>query len=179
VFEDNKSMFTQRELGRDVLTMNSALQAALREDANVVVVSEVSDFETMDNILKLVETGHLVITSMLTKDATQTLERMASFYPHDLQKQALDRIASALSLLISQDLVQRIDQSGQIAVFELMFMNPSIHNIVRRGNFVQLRTAMQAANNDGMITMDNYAYHLAERGMISQADVNEYIQRDE
>jgi len=179
VFEDNKSMFTQRELGKDTLTMTSALQSALREDANIVVVSEINDFETLDNVLKLVETGHLVITSMLTRDVTQTLERMISFYPHDLQKQALDRIASALSLLISQDLVQRIDQSGQIAVFELMFMTPSIHNIVRRGNFVQLRTAMQASTGDGMITMDNYAYHLAERGMISQADVNEYIQRDE
>ena len=179
VFEDNKSMFTQRELGKDTLNMASALQSAQREDANIVVVSEINNLETLDNVLKLVETGHLVITSLRTRDATQTLERMISFYPHDLQKQALDRLASTLSLILSQDLVQRIDQPGQVAVFELMFMNPSIHNIVRRGNFVQLRTAIQAANSEGMITLDNYAYHLAEQGMISQADVNEYIQRDE
>ncbi len=179
VFEDDKSMFTQREVGKDTLTMASALHSALREDANIVVVSEVGNQETFENILKLVETGHLVIVSMLTRDATHTLERIISFYPVDQQKLAKDRLASCLEAIVSQDLVQRVDQSGLIAVFEVMSMNPSIHNIVRRGNFVQLRTAMQAANNEGMITLDNYAYHLAERGIISQADLNEYIQREE
>lgn len=179
VFEDNKSMFTQRELGKDTLTMASALHSALREDVNIVVVSEVSNQEILDHILKLVETGHLVIASMLTRDATQTLERMVSFYPTEMQKLAKDRLASCLEAIISQDLVQRIDQPGLVAVFEVMSMNPSIHNIVRRGNFVQLRTAIQAANSEGMITLDNYAYHLAERGIISQADLNEYIQREE
>jgi len=172
-------MFTQREVGKDTLTMASALHSALREDANIVVVSEVGNQETFENILKLVETGHLVIVSMLTRDATHTLERIISFYPVDQQKLAKDRLASCLEAIVSQDLVQRVDQSGLIAVFEVMSMNPSIHNIVRRGNFVQLRTAMQAANNEGMITLDNYAYHLAERGIISQADLNEYIQREE
>jgi twitching motility protein PilT len=179
VFEDNKSMFTQRELGKDTLTMSSALHSALREDANIVVVSEIINQEALDSILKLVETGHLVIASMLTRDATQTLERMVSFYPPDLQKLAKDRLASSLEAVVSQDLVQRIDQPGLIAVFEVMSMTPSIHNIIRRGNFVQLRTAIQAANEVGMITLDNYAYHLAERGIISQADLNEYIQREE
>jgi len=179
VFEDNKSMFTQREVGKDTLTMASALHSALREDANIVVVSEVGNQETLDNILKLVETGHLVIASMLTRDTTQTLERMVSFYPPDVQKLAKDRIASSLQAIVSQDLVERIDQAGLIAIFEVMAMTPSIHNIIRRGNFVQLRTAIQAASNEGMITLDNYAYHLAERGIISQASLNEYIQREE
>jgi len=179
VFEDKKSMFTQRELGKDTLTMCNALQSAMREDANIVVVSEISDMATLDNVLKLVETGHLVIASMQTRDATQTLERMVNLFPHELQKQAQDRLASCLDVVISQDLVPRTDQPGLVAVFELMFMNPSIRQIIRRANFVQLRTAIQAASNEGMITMDNYAYHLAERGIIAQGQVNEFIQREE
>ncbi|MBI5421950.1 PilT/PilU family type 4a pilus ATPase [Candidatus Peregrinibacteria bacterium] len=179
VFEDQKSMFTQRELGKDTLSMTSALQSALREDANVVVVSEINTLDTLDNVLKLVETGHLVIASMATRDATQTLERMVNLYPQDLRKQAQDRISHTLIALVAQDLVQRTDQPGLIAVFELMFMNQSIHSIIRRGNFIQLHTAIQAASAEGMITMDNYAYQLAERGVITQADATEYIQREE
>ncbi len=179
VFVDQKSMFTQRELGKDTLSMGTALQSALREDANIVVVSEISDLETLDNVLKLVETGHLVIASMATRDAIQTLERMVNLYPQDLRKQAQDRISHAMIALVAQDLVQRIDQPGLVAVFELMFMNQSIHSIIRRGNFIQLHTAIQAAAGEGMITMENYAYELAERGIISQADATDYIQRDE
>jgi twitching motility protein PilT len=179
VFEDKKSMFTQRELGKDTLTLCNAIQSALREDANVVVVSEIDSAKTLDNVLKLVETGHLVISTMPTRDSTQTLERMASFYPQDMRKQAQDRLSRSLLAILAQDLVPRADQPGLVAVFEVMLMNQSIHNIIRRGNFVQLRTAIQAASNEDMINMDNYAYQLAERGLISQVDANEYIQREE
>lgn len=179
VFEDNRSMFTQRELGKDTLNMQSALQSALREDANVVVVSEIGDRETLEGVLKLVETGHLVIASMLTRDTTQTLERMISFYPHEVQKQAQERLSDSLVCVLAQDLVPKADQSGLVAVFELMFVNQSIRNIIRRGNFVQIRTAIQAASDEGMFTMDSYAYQLSERGIIAQNQVTDFIQREE
>jgi len=179
VFEDKKSMFTQRELGKDTLSMVNALKSAVREDANIVMISEITDYKSLDQVLNLVETGHLVISTMLTRDATQTIERMLSFYPQDLRKEAQERISTDLVAVMAQDLAERQDQEGLVAVFELMFMNQSIKNIIRRGQLVQLRTAIQSSSEEGMITMDAYAYQLAEQGVISQDQVNEFIQREE
>ena len=122
VFEDQKSIFTQREVGKDTLNMMNALKSAVREDANIVMVSEINNHESLDQVLNLVETGHLVISSMLTRDATQTLERMVSFYPQNLREAAQDRLASDLVAVLVQDLVERQDQPGLVAVFELMFI---------------------------------------------------------
>lgn len=179
VFEDKKSMFTQRELGKDTVNMVNALKSAVREDANVVMISEITDYKSLDQVLNLVETGHLVISTMLTRDATQTIERMLSFYPQDLKEEAQERISTDLVAVMAQDLVERQDQQGLVAVFELMFMSQSIKNIIRRGQLVQLRTAIQSSAEEGMITMDAYAYQLAEQGVISQTQVNEFIQREE
>ncbi len=178
-FEDNKSMFTQREVGKDTKDMQSALKSAVREDANIVVVSEIHNYETLDHIIDLVETGHLVVSSMLTRNVTQTLERMINFYPENLRKEAQERLAANLVAVMAQDLVQRQDQAGLIGVFELMIKNQSIEQIIRRGNLVQLRTAIQAGAQEGMITMDGYAYQLAEQGVINQNQVNEFIQKEE
>ena len=178
-FEDNKSMFTQREVGKDIKDMQIALKSAVREDANIVMVSEIHNYETLDHIIDLVETGHLVISSMLTRNVTQTLERMINFYPENLRHQAQERLASNLVAVMAQDLVQRQDQAGLIGVFELMIKNQSIEQIIRRGNLVQLRTAMQAGAQEGMITMDGYAYQLAEQGVINQNQVNEFIHNEE
>lgn len=179
VFEGNQSMFTQREIGKDTLGVDTALEGAVREDANVVMVDEIRDFETFDKVLDLVETGHLVIASMLTRDVPQTIERMINMYPQDLRLQAQERVATNLTAILAQDLVERQDQPGLVAVFELMFMNDNMRQIIKRGNFVQIRTGIQSSVQEGMITMDNYAMQLAERGMITQEQVNEFIQRSE
>jgi len=178
-FEDNQSMFTQREVGKDTLDIKSALHSAVREDANVVMVSEINNYETLDQVLNLVETGHLVISSMLTRNVSQTLERMIRFYPEPLREQAQERIATNLVAVMAQDLVQRQDQTGLIGVFEVMVKNHNIEQIIRRGNLVQLRTAMQAGGDEGMITMDSYAYQLSEQGVINQNQVNEFIENEE
>jgi twitching motility protein PilT len=179
VYEDKKSIITQRELGKDTLTMDKALNSAIRMDVNVVMVSEVNSYEELDDLLNLVETGHLVIASMQTRDASQTVERMVSYYPPDMRKRAQDRIANDLIAILAQDLAERQDQAGLIAIFELMFMNQSIRQVIKRGNFVQLRTAIQSAANEGMITMDSYAYELAQQGIITQDQASEYVQREE
>lgn len=179
VFEDKKSMIAQREIGKDVSDSASALKSAIRVDANVVMLSDIDSLETMENLLNLVETGHLVIVSMLTRDTTQTVERLISFYPPEQRKRAQDRLANDLIGIMAQDLVERKDQGGLIAIFELMFMNQSIRQIIKRGNFVQLKTAIQSAANEGMITMDHYASELVHQGIISQDQAEEYLQTDE
>jgi len=179
VFEGQKSMFTQREMGRDIVSVVKALSSAIREDANVVMLSEINNAETLDRVLDLVETGHLVISSMFTQDATKTLERIFSYYPQNRREEAQERLANDLVALMAQDLVPRQDQEGLVAAFELMLMNPSIKNIIKRGNLVQLRTAIQSSADQGMITMDAYAYQLAQQGVITQEQVNEFVQREE
>lgn len=178
VFEDKKSMFTQREVGKDTLSMANALRSAVREDTNVVMVSEIRDYETLDGVLELVETGHLVIASMLTGDAVQTVERMISLCPRDLAKHTQERIAENLSVVLVQDLTEKQDQSGLVPVFELMFMTSGIRNIINSGSLVQLRGAIQSAANEGMITMDAYALSLVQQGIINEEQLSEYTRSE-
>lgn len=178
VFEDKKSFFSQREIGKDTLTMTNALNSAMREDPNIIMVSDINDYETLDHVLQVVETGHLVIAAMSTKDARQTIERMISMYPQNEQAQAHERISDNLISILSQDLLTRSDQSGRVAAYELLINDPGIRNVIKHGNFSQLRTAMQSGAKSGMITMDTYAYQLAEQGVITQSDVNRFSEQD-
>ncbi len=178
VFEDKKSIFSQRELGKDTLTMMNALNSALRQDPNMIMVSEINDLETLNQVLTVVETGHLVIAAMSTKDAKQTLERLISMYPQNQQERAQERIADNLLCVLAQDLISRIDQPGRIAVYELLVLNSSIRNIIKRGNLSQLKTAIQAGSGEGMISMDTYAYQLAEQGVISHDEVSRFTEQE-
>ncbi len=175
VFKENKSIFSQRELGKDTLTFSNAIHSASREDPNIVMISEINDRETFDAILNLVEMGHLVIASFPTKNAIQTIEHIISMYPHDEQEIMRDRFSDHLAVIMSQDLVGRIDQSGRIAVFEVLIADKGVKTIIKRGSFSQLRTAMEAGMQSGMITMDAYAYQLSENGIISREDMQEYL----
>ncbi|MBN2087170.1 PilT/PilU family type 4a pilus ATPase [Candidatus Peregrinibacteria bacterium] len=178
VFEDEKSFFSQREIGKDTLTMANALNSAMREDPNIIMVSEINDLETLENVLTVVETGHLVIASMSTKDAKQTLERMVSMFPLNQHPQAQDRLAENMICILAQDLVDRIDQVGRIGIYELLMFDSSVKNIVKHGNLSQLKTAIQSGSSEGMISMDSYAYQMAEQGVISKEDVEKFVQRD-
>lgn len=178
VFEDKKSIFAQREVGKDTFTKTKALNSALREDANIIMVSEINDLKTLESVLTLVETGHLVISSMPTKDAKQTLERMISMYPQDQRNQAQERIVEDMICILAQDLADRIDKPGRIAVYELLIFDSGIRNIIRHGNLSQLKTAIQSGAQEGMISMDTYAYQLAEEGVISQKDADSFNGRE-
>jgi len=178
VFEDQQSMISQREVGKDTPSVPDALKSAIREDANVVMVDSVPDSDTFDQLLNLVETGHLVIAAMQTPNVLRSIERIVNFYPQDARKQVLDRLADDLLLVLAQDLPQRIDTPGLVAVFELMLMNPTIRNVIARGTFEQLHGSIQAAAEEGMITMDRYAASLAEQGIIDQTQANSYIEKE-
>ena len=175
IFKENKSIFSQRELGKDTLTFSNALHSASREDPNIVMVSEINDRETLDAVLNLVEMGHLVIASMTTKNALQTIEHVISMYPQEDQSIMLDRFSDNLACILSQDLLDRIDMAGRAAVFEIMIANKAIKNIIRHNSLSQLRTAMESGIQEGMILMDTYAYQLAERGFISKDDAQAYV----
>lgn len=174
VFKNGKSIFSQRELGKDTLSFSNAIRSATREDPNLIMVSEIRDRETMDAVLSLVEMGHLVIASMSTKNAMQTLEHVISLYPHSEQNIMLDRFADSLLGILSQDLLDRADQPGRVAVYEFLMATKGMKNIIRYATLSQLRTGMEADAQQGTITMDNYAYQLEQRGYISKEDAAQY-----
>lgn len=174
IFKEDKSIFSQREIGKDTLTYSNALRSASREDPNLIMVSEINDRSTMDAVLGLVESGHLVIATMATKNVFQTIEHVIAMYPQDEQPIMLDRLSENLAVLLSQDLLDRIDEPGRIAVYEVLVANKGVKNIIKRGTLAQLRTAMESGGQDGMITMDAHAFQLAQDGIISQSDAQQY-----
>lgn len=175
IFKENKSIFSQRELGKDTLTFTNAIHSATREDPNIIMISEINDRETMDAVLNLVEMGHLVIASIPTKNVFQTIEHVIAMYPHEEQEVMQDRFSESLAVIMSQDLLDRVDQPGRAAVYEILIANKGVKNIIKHGTLSQLRTAMESGAQEGMITMDAYAYQLAENGIISKEDMEQYI----
>lgn len=174
LFENKNCFFSQREVGKDTLSFVNGLNAALHEDANVVVVSDLRSMEVVDAALEIVETGHLVIASISTSNAPQTINRLVSLFPPNQQEQVRNRLADHLRCVLSQTLVPRADARGRIGVFELLLPNESIKNMIRRGDLRQLHVAMASAFDEGLITLEGYAYKLAENGLITQETLAQF-----
>lgn len=175
IFKGEKSIFSQREIGKDTLTYPNALRSASREDPDLIMVSEINDKDTLDSILALVESGHLVIATIPTKNVRMTIEHIMTMYTREEQAIMLERFADSLAVILSQDLLDRIDEPGRVAVYEVLVSNKGIRNIIKHATLSQLRTAMESGAQEGMITMDSYAYNLAQSGIISQEDSLQYV----
>ena len=179
IFREEKSLFSQREIGKDTLTFPNALHAASREDPNLIMISEINDSDTLDAVLSLVESGHLVIATMPTKNIKQTIEHVITMYPKEEQAIMLDRLSENLAVIMSQDLLNRIDEQGRVAVYEVLLANKAAKHVIKHATLDQLRTVMESGAQEGMITMDTYAYQLAQNGIISQEDVKMFREENE
>jgi len=175
IFKEEKSIFSQREIGKDTLTYPNALHSASREDPNLIMISEINDKDTLESVLSLVESGRLVIATMPTKNVHLTIEHIMSMYPQDEQAIMLDRFAENLAVIMSQDLLDRTDEQGRVGVYEVLVANKGIRNIIKHATLSQLRTAMQSGAQEGMMTMDTYAAQLAQNGIISPEDAQQYV----
>lgn len=170
IFKSQKSIFSQREVGADTLTFENSLRAAMREDPDVVMIGEMRDSETIMAAINLAETGHLVISTLHTSGAPQTISRIINAFPGDQQRNVQNRLADALAGVLSQRLVPMADRRGRIAIFELMIINGAIRNIIRTGDLGQLPNAIVSGRSMGMITMQHYAQVLAEEGYVREED---------
>ena len=177
IFEENNSIISQREIGKDTLSIPNALRSAQHEDPNVIVVHEISDFETLDNILTVVETGHLVIASLPTKNTLQTIERLINMSPQVQQDQIRDRLSDNILGILSQDLVTRQDQPGRMAVYEAFINIPNAKNIIKHGNLSQLKTVIQSGAEQGMITIDAYVSQLVQQGVITKEEADRFLEQ--
>ena len=165
-----RSTINQRELGSDTYSFPRALKAVLREDPNVVLVGEMRDLETIAAALTLAETGHLVLSTLHTQDAAQTVDRIIDVFPPYQQEQIRVMLAATLKGVVSQVLLPKADGQGRVAAREIMVGTPAISALIREGKTHQIYSAIQTGTNSGMCTMEKSLADLQQAGLITEED---------
>jgi twitching motility protein PilT len=164
---NKKAIIKQREVYSDTLSFSEALKRCLRQDPDVIVVGELRDLETISTALTAAETGHLVLATLHTPDAPQTIERIVDVFPPHQQEQVKLQLASCLNGVVSQDLLPRKSGEGRVLATEVMVATPGIRHLIREQAIEQIPTAMQTGHKYGMKTMDKSLQELYQAGIIS------------
>ena len=172
----NKSVINQREIGEDTHSFANGLRAALRQDPDVILVGEMRDLETIAIAVTAAETGHLVLSTLHTIGAANTVDRIIDVFPPYQQEQIKVQLAAVLEGIISQQLMVRKEGKGRVAAFEVMTATPAIRNLVREGKTHQIQTSVQTGGKHGMITMDNALLNLFKNNDISRETCISYSQ---
>ena len=163
----------QREVGEDTDSFPRALRSALREDPDVLMVGEMRDLESIETVLTMAETGHLVFATVHTNDTSQAVDRVVGVFPGEQQNQARLQVSASLVGVIYQRLVPRIS-GGLVAAYEVLAGSHAVRNIIREGNNRQLRNAITMAQGEGMQTLEMHLSRLVADGVV---DRQEAIQR--
>ncbi|MBI4127433.1 MAG: type IV pilus twitching motility protein PilT [Parcubacteria group bacterium] len=166
VFTDRECIIDQREVHSDTLSFARALRSALRQDPDVVLVGEMRDLETIASVATLAETGHLVLSTLHTNDAPQTIDRIIDVFPEYQQDQIRAQLASVLVAIVSQRLVPRI-QGGRVPAVELLVQTPAVAHIIREGKTHQLGNVIQTSADMGMIPLEQSLAQLVRSGQIT------------
>lgn len=164
---NKKSIIKQREVYSDTRSFADALIRALRQDPNVIVVGEMRDLETISTALTAAETGHLVLATLHTPDAPQTVERIIDVFPPHQQQQVKLQLADSLQAVVSQLLLPKASGSGRVLAAEIMIATPGIKNLIREQEIEQIPTLMQTGSQYGMKTMDKSLKELFHQGLIT------------
>lgn len=171
IHQNRKSIINQREIGRDTFSFASALRAALREDPDVILVGEMRDLETIATAITAAETGHLVLATLHTGSAAQTIDRIIDIFPPYQQQQIRLQLAGSLQGVIVQQLLPRRDRQGRVLALEIMIATPAIGNLIREGKTYQIISQIQTGARYGMQTMDTALRNLYREGLVSREDV--------
>lgn len=166
IFTPKKSLIHQREVHVDAKDFQSALQAAFREDVDVIMVGEMRDQETISSAVTAAETGHLVLSTLHTNNAAQTIDRIIDMFPSNQQDQVRVQLAGSLAGIFSQRLVPRVS-GGLIPAYELLINNAAVANLIREGRTHELTTVIQTSSQEGMIDMDRSLAELVRRGEVT------------
>jgi twitching motility protein PilT len=165
LFKEKQSIIEQRELGLDTYTFAGALRSALRQDPNVIMVGEMRDIETVSAAITAAETGHLILSTLHTSTASETIQRIVDFYPAEKQNQILNQLASNLRAVIAQELLPCKD-GGRVVAREILINNTATANLIRRNQIEQIESVIQTSRKEGMITMNDAIDILVTEGMI-------------
>lgn len=150
-----KSMVAQREIGTDTKSYTAGLESALRQDADIISVGELSDAQTVETVLRAVDTGHLVCAALYTGTAETTVRHLIGLFPPHRQEQIKRQLADALLGIVSKQLLPRMDGNGRCAVYEVLLAEKEIKDLIREDRLPQLSLAMERGKERGMRRMDD------------------------
>ena len=167
VYPHNKAMIHQREVGKDVESFSLALRSALREDPDVILVGEMRDYETISAAITAAETGHLVLSTLHTTSAAQTVERIIDASPLEAQEQIRAQFANVIRGVFTQQLLPLKDGNGRVLASEVMLATPAITNLIRESKTIQIPSMLQQSRAQGMSTMNDALADLVRRDLVS------------
>jgi twitching motility protein PilT len=166
LYDNDKSIFTQREVGSDTEGYSAALRASLRQSPDVILVGEMRDYDTISTALTAAETGHLIFSTLHTLGIGSTVNRIIDIFPPDQQQQIRVQLASQLCTVVTQELIRTVD-GRLIPVFEVVQVNSAMRNMIRENKTYQLDSSLGMYSGDGMISLDGSLYDLYKAGTIT------------
>ncbi len=178
IFEQKKALISQREIGRDVYSFVDGLRSMLREDPEIIFVGEMRDAETIAMTLMAAETGHLVFSTLHTRDTAGTINRILDYFPPGRQNEVRNQLSMGLAYIISQKLIPRKDAEGRTAAMEVLNNNYAIANMIRTGKteqiYSQLQTKVQNKHDEKMITMERCLARLVAEDMVEYEEAQKW-----
>ncbi len=178
IFPQKHCIISQREVGKDVHSFVDGLRQMMREDPNIIFVGEMRDAETISMTLMAAETGHLVFSTLHTRDATGTITRILDYFPEGRQSEVRNQLSLGLRSIICQKLIPRKDGTGRVVAMEILNNNYAVANLVRTGKieqiYSQLQTKTKDRSDEKMITLENHLAILAKNGTISVLEAQKW-----
>jgi len=168
-FRNKKCLIRQRDLGDDTKSFAAAVMHALRHDADVIIIGEMRDLATISAAITAAETGHLVLGTLHTIDAPQSIDRMIDIFPHGQQQQIRIQLSQVIEAVISQALLPRID-GGRVAAFEIMLASHTIRKYIRDEKVFEIPVTMEVSTPEGMQTLDQALTELARKNVVTFED---------
>lgn len=175
-FDQDKSLIEQREIGIDTADFHTALNHVFRQDADVIMIGEMRDKETISAAVTAAETGHLVLSTLHANSAAQTVDRIIDSFASDQQDQIRLQLASSLIGILSQRLVPRIS-GGLIPAFELLLNTPAVSNLIRERRTHEIDVLIETGSQEGMIDLDRNLAELVRRGEVTKDDAKQFARR--
>jgi twitching motility protein PilT len=170
IYKQKHSVISQREVGRDVKSFVDGLRSMMREDPDIIFVGEMRDPETISMTLMGAETGHLVFSTLHTRDVTGTITRILDYFPEGRQKEVSNQLSLSLAYIVSQKLIPRKDGKGRVVAMEIMSNNYACANLIRTGKieqiYSQLQTKTQNKPNEKMLTMESHLARLVKQDIV-------------
>jgi twitching motility protein PilT len=161
-------LVNQRQAGKHTKSFANALRAALREDPDIIVIGELRDLETIQLAITAAETGHLVLATLHTNNAIRTINRVLDVFPPKQQSQIRAMVSESLRAIVSQRLVMTADNQRRVPALEVLFVKPSVSNLIREEKTFQIRSVMQTGRSEGMTLLDDSLFELVKAGTVTK-----------
>lgn len=172
--QHKKSIVMQREIGVDTVSYQDALKNALRQAPDLILIGEMRDLETVESAIHFAETGHLVLSTLHSINASQTLERILNFFPLSTHPQVLLQLSLNLRAIISQRLIPKMDETGRVPAIEVLINSPRVKELIRRGEITMIKTAIEEGVKEGMQGFDQHLYQLYKNDLIDEETAIHY-----